>query len=234
LRERRFVDDQRYEDPIRVVIADDHAVFRQGTRELLAREADIQVVGEAANGEEAIRVVSERKPDVAILDISMPVLNGIDATRQIKRESPETRILILTAYDYDEYVIAMLDAGAAGYILKTANYADVVSAVRSVYHGEAVLDAMVARKVWGHFTAKPRGGPTGARGPEALSEREHQVLLQAAKGSSNKEIALALDLSWRTIQTHLRSVFSKLGVASRTEAVVKGLQEGWLRLEDLP
>lgn len=227
------MDDQRYEDPIRVVIADDHAVFRQGTRELLAREPDIQVVGEAADGEEAVRVVSEHKPDVAILDISMPVLNGIDATRQIKRESPETRILILTAYDFDEYVIAMLDAGAAGYILKTANYADVVSAVRSVYHGEAVLDRVVARKVWSHFTAQSKGVRAIAGGPDSLSERELQVLLQAAKGASNKEIALALGVSWRTIQTHLRSIFTKLGVASRTEAVVKGLQEGWLRLEQL-
>lgn len=227
------MNDRGDKDQIRVVIADDHAVFRQGTRELLAREADIEVVGEAANGEEAVRVVRASRPDVAILDISMPVLNGIDATRQIKQQCPETRILILTAYDYDEYVVAMLDAGAAGYILKTANYADVASAVRSVYEGEAVLDPAVARKVWSHFTAKSGGRQTGAGGPEALSEREHQVLLQAAKGSSNKEIALALGLSWRTIQTHLRNVFSKLGVASRTEAVVKGLQEGWLRLEDL-
>ena len=227
------MNDRGDKDQIRVVIADDHAVFRQGTRELLAREADIEVVGEAANGEEAVRVVRARRPDVAILDISMPVLNGIDATRQIKQQCPETRILILTAYDYDEYVVAMLDAGAAGYILKTANYADVASAVRSVYEGEAVLDPAVARKVWSHFTAKSGGGPTSAGGPGALSEREHQVLLQAAKGSSNKEIALTLGLSWRTIQTHLRNVFSKLGVASRTEAVVKGLQEGWLRLEDL-
>ncbi len=227
------MDNQRDEYQIRVVIADDHAIFRQGTRELLAREADIQVVGEAANGEEAVRVVSEQKPDVAILDISMPVLNGIDATRQIKRETPETRILILTAYDYDEYVIAMLDAGAAGYILKTANYAEVASAVRSVYEGEAVLDPAVARKVWSHFTARSSGGRIGGGSAEALSERELQVLLHAAEGASNKEIALALGVSWRTIQTHLRSIFTKLGVASRTEAVVKGLQEGWLHLEHL-
>ncbi len=225
------MEEKRYDDQIRVVIADDHAVFRQGTRELLAREADIQVVGEAANGEEAVRVVNERRPDVAILDISMPVLNGIDATRQIKLESPETRILILTAYDYDEYVIAMLDAGAAGYILKTANYTDVVSAVRRVYEGEAVLDPAVAPKVWSHFTAKSKG--VRASGPASLSEREIEVLLHAARGASNKEIALALGVSWRTIQTHLRSIFTKLAVASRTEAVVKGLQEGWLHLEDL-
>ncbi len=221
------------DDQIRVVIADDHAVFRQGTRELLAREADIQVVGEAANGAEAVRVVCERNPDVAILDISMPVLNGIDATRQIKERSPQTRILILTAYDYDEYVVAMLDAGAAAYILKTANYAEVVSAVRSVYEGEAVLDPAVARKVWSHFTARSGGGRTGSGAAEALSEREREVLLHAARGASNKEIALVLSVSWRTVQTHLRSIFAKLGVASRTEAVVKGLQEGWLRLEDL-
>jgi len=227
------MDDPRDDGQIRVVIADDHAVFRQGTRELLAREADIRVVGEAANGEEAVRVVRERKPDVAILDISMPVLNGIDATRQIKEQCPQTRILILTAYDYDEYVVAMVDAGAAGYILKTANYAEVANAVRSVYEGEAVLDPAVARKVWSHFMARSRGGRTGSRTAEALSERELEVLLHAARGASNKEIALALSVSWRTVQTHLRSIFTKLGVASRTEAVVKGLQEGWLRLEDL-
>lgn len=223
------MDDHHEANQIRVVIADDHAVFRQGTRVLLARETDIQVVGEAANGEEAVRVVRELQPDVAILDISMPVLNGIDATRQIKQLCPQARILILTAYDYDEYVIAMVAAGAAGYILKTANYTDVASAVRRVYEGEAVLDPGVASKVWGHFTARPGTGGYS----ETLSEREREVLLHAARGESNKEIALALGLGWRTVQTHLRSIFSKLGVASRTEAVVKGLREGWLRLEDM-
>ncbi len=218
---------------IRVVIADDHAVVRQGTRELLGHEPDIEVVGEAANGEEAVRVVCQMRPDVAILDIAMPVLNGIEATRIIKREWPETRVVILTAYDYDEYIVALVEAGAAGYILKTANYSEVVSAVRSVYEGESVLDPAVARKVWSYLIAQQGTARQDERGSTALSRRERDVLVLAARGLSNKEIAQALGLSWRTVQSHLQSVFSKLGVASRTEAVVRGLQDGWLRLEDM-
>ncbi len=218
---------------IRVVIADDHAIFRQGTGELLGREPDIELVGEASNGEEAVRIVEQLRPAVAILDIAMPVMNGIEATQRIKEISPQTRILILTAYDYDEYVVAMVKAGAAAYILKTANYSELVSAVRSVYEGEAVLDPAVARKVWAYVAGAQGGRGRRGGGEDDLSPREREVLILAGKGLSNKEIAQSLELSWRTVQTHLESIFNKLGVASRTEAVVKGLGEGWLRLEEL-
>lgn len=220
--------------PIRVIIAEDHAVVRQGTAELLDREPDIVVVGQAANGAEAIALVRTRRPDIAILDIAMPVLNGIEATRAIKLEAPETRVLVLTAYDYDEYVVAVLAAGAAGYILKTADSNEVITAVRGVYVGEAVLDPGVIRKLWGPLAEHRGPAPAGARGSSALTTRERDVLLLAARGLSNKEIAQALSLSWRTVQSHLQSTFGKLGVASRTEAVVRGLQEGWLHLEDMP
>lgn len=216
---------------IRIVLADDHAIVRQGTAELLSHEGDFEVVGAAADGEEAIGLVRTLRPDVAILDIAMPRLNGIAATRTIKQEFPQTRVLILTAFDDEEYVLALVEAGVAGYVLKTANYAQLISAVRGVYEGEAVLDQAVAQRVWSRLRTTPKAGAR-ASSPSALSEREHEVVALAAKGLSNKEIARELTLSWRTVQAHLQSAFSKLGVASRTEAVVKGLQEGWLHLTD--
>jgi len=216
---------------IKIVIADDHVVVREGTRELLEREPDLEVVGEAGDGQEAVRLVTTLQPDVAIIDIAMPRLNGIEATKQIKALYPATAVLILTAYDNDQYIFALLEAGAAGYLLKNVRGQEVIEAVRAVYAGESVLHPVVARKVLNRFV--PSSREAKGREAEELTDREMEVLKLAAKGLSNKDIAQELCLSVRTIQAHLGNIFGKLMVGSRTEAVVCGLKQGLLSLEDL-
>lgn len=216
---------------IRILLADDHVLLREGTRELLEREEDMQVVAEAGDGEEAVRLTQSQRPDVILMDIAMPRLNGIEATKQIKVLYPATAVLILTAYDDDQYVFALLEAGAAGYLLKNVRRRDLIEAIRAVHAGESVLHPAIARKVVNRFS-HPSGEPPEKRAVEQLTEREFQVLKLAAKGMSNKDIAHHLDLSIRTVQAHLSTVFSKMQVGSRTEAVVQALQQGWLTLED--
>ncbi|MDO8568166.1 MAG: response regulator transcription factor [Dehalococcoidales bacterium] len=218
-------------DKIRVVIAEDHAIVRQGTRSLLEREADLEVVGEAADGEQAVKLIGELRPDVAILDIAMPKLNGIEVTRQTKPLYPSTAILILTAYDNDEYVFALLEAGAAGYLLKDADGKELVKAVRAVYGGESVLHPVIARKVISRLNAPPV--KPGERPAADLSEREIEVLKLAAKGLSNTDIGARLFISKSTVQGHLSSIFNKLGVGSRTEAIFQAVKRGCLSFQEL-
>lgn len=216
--------------PIRVIIADDHAVLREGTRELLEREDDIEVVGEAGDGAAAVDLVEATRPDVAILDIGMPVLNGVEATERIKQRWPEVAVLILTVHDEDTYVFAILEAGAAGYLLKNVHGDEVVDAVRAVTSGESVLHPAITQKV----LARVRGRDGSGRADAALTDRELQVLRLAAAGQGNRQISAELDVSPRTVQVHLSNVFGKLEVASRTEAVIQALKRGWIRLEELP
>ncbi len=215
--------------PIRVVLADDHAVVRKGIREFLEENGDIAVVAEAADGRQAVALVEETQPDVAVLDIQMPAGGGIEATRRIKAEHPEVRVLILTAFDDDPYIFALLQAGASGYILKTADSAQLVQAVRAVHRGESALDATVTQKVVQQLAS---GRPMGAQVvAEALTDRELEVLRLAAKGLTNKAIGQTLGISNRTVQGHLANIFGKLGVNSRTEAVTAALKQGWIVLE---
>jgi len=220
-------------DKIKVILAEDHVVVREGTRELLRREPDMEVVGEAGNGEEAVELATKLRPDVVIMDIAMPKLNGIEATKRIKALLPDTAVLILTAYDNDQYIFALLEAGAAGYLLKNVRGSELIDAVRAVHSGESVLDPAVTRRVIGHLVS-PTPSHAETRVTEPLTEREMEVLKLAAKGISNKGIAEQLFLSPRTVQAHLGNIFNKLGVASRTEAVLYGLKRGWFTLEDLP
>jgi len=218
---------------ISVLLAEDHVITRQGIRRLLEDERGLTVIGEAGDGEEAVQMVTDMKPDVVIMDIAMPKLNGIEATRQIKLIHPRTAVLILSAYDDDEYVFALLKAGAAGYLLKSVSGDELTRAIQAVYKGEPVLDPIVARKVMNYFRLP--GKVAGLERPsEHLSNRETDILKLAAKGMTNKDIADKLHLSNRTVEGHLRTIFNKLGVGSRTEAVLYGLRKGWFTLEELP
>jgi NarL family two-component system response regulator LiaR len=220
-------------DKITVLIADDHAVVREGTRQILEQEPDMQVLGEAADGEQAVRLAGAVHPDVVIMDVSMPRVDGISATRQIKTLYPKIAVLVLSAYDDDQFVFSLLEAGAAGYLLKSVRGQELVSAIRAVHAGESVLHPAVARKVLNHFV--PAGGKSLRQRPaEVLSERELDVLRLATQGLSNQDIADKLVLSLRTVQAHFSHIFNKLQVSSRTEAVVRALKEGWVTLDDIP
>ena len=220
-------------DKIKVLLAEDHIVVREGTRELIRHEPDMEVVGEAGDGEEAVELTSKLRPDVVIMDISMPKLNGIEATKQIKALHPDMAVLILTAYDNDQYIFALLEAGAAGYLLKNVRGRELIDAIRAVHAGESVLYPTVARRVISHLVS-PVSGTTEAKTIEPLSKREMEVLKLATRGISNKDIAKELFLSPRTVQAHLGNIFNKLGVGSRTEAILCGLRRGWFSLDDLP
>jgi DNA-binding NarL/FixJ family response regulator len=211
------------EDPIRVLLADDHAVVRTGIRQILEYAEDIKVVAEADNGEEAQRLIAEHVPDVAVLDIQMPKASGIEVTRWVRAKHRQVGILILTAYDDDPYVFAVLQAGANGYVLKTASPAEIIQAVRDVHAGKSALDAAITHKVLeriAHQSEQPQVEP--------LSARELEVLTLVAQGYTNKAIGVQLGISDRTVQGHLAKIFNKLRASSRTEAVMRAVSLGWL------
>ncbi len=216
-------------ETIRVLLADDHVLVRQGIRQFLAQAPDVEVVAQADNGAAAVQLVQELQPDVAVLDIHMPQMTGVEATRRIKQHFPAVRVLILTAYDDDPYIRALLQAGADGYVLKTERAEVLVQAVRDVHHGLAALSPAVATKVVRQMT---RAQPSGTvHQVETLTEREVETLRLVAQGMTNREIGQALDISHRTVQGHLANVYEKLGVNSRTEAVTEGLRRGWIVIE---
>jgi two-component system, NarL family, response regulator LiaR len=220
-------------DKIRILLAEDHKVVREGTRRLLESQNDFEVVGEASDGIEAVELAKKLKPEIIIMDVSMPRLNGIEATKQVKALYPNMAVLVLTGYDDDEYVFALLEAGAAGYLLKESSGEELIDAIRQVMTGEPVLHPKIMKKVLNRLRT-PTEDSSSQASSEVLSDREMEVLRLAAKGMSNMEIAEGLTLSVRTVQTHLRSIFNKLGVGSRSEAIVYGLKKGWLTLEELP
>ncbi|MEW6142906.1 MAG: response regulator transcription factor [Chloroflexota bacterium] len=215
---------------IRMLIADDHPAFRDGLCRLLEDESDIQVVARASDGEEAVRLVKELSPEVAVVDVAMPKLNGIEVTKQIKACCPGTQVLIVSAHNIEAYMLAALRSGAAGYLLKTAPLAEIVNAIRLVHSGGGVFDLKAGSRMMSRLVGQKGESRTG----ETLHARELEVLKLVAKGMGNKEIAKNLVISERTVHTHLINIFRKLDVGSRTEAVLYALKEGWLALEDLP
>lgn len=215
-------------ETIRVMLADDHVLVREGTRRLLEAEPDIEVIAEAGDGISAVEQAVASQPDVLIIDVAMPGMSGIEATRHIKQQLPKVAVLALTAYDDDQYVLALLNAGAAGFLLKDVRGQELVTAVRSVHRGEAVLQPAIAVRALRQ--AVSHRSPTVSMPP--LSDREMEVLREAARGLPNKDIARRLNLSVRTIHTHLGNIFAKLGVGSRTEAVLLALRRGWIALDD--
>ena len=216
----------------RVIIADDHPLMRAAVRERLAGAGSrIEVVGEASDGQEAYELAGSLHPDVVLLDVAMPGLNGIDATRKIKAEWPEIAVLILTAYDDEQYVDALIDAGAAGYLLKTIDGSALADAVHRVGQGEAVLSPAITERVLRRVAQGARAAEQPASSP--LTEREREVLGLAARGAGNKLIAHELQVSVRTVHAHMRHIFTKLDVASRTEAVMLAARQGWLGVDDV-
>jgi DNA-binding NarL/FixJ family response regulator len=208
---------------IGVLLADDHAIVRAGIRQYLERAGDIRVVAEADDGEMARSLISQHQPDVAVLDIQMPMYSGIEVTRWVRANFPSVGVLILTAYDDDPYVLAVLQAGANGYVMKTASPADLIQAVREVYAGKSVLDPAITRKLLAQLSHQ-REAPQ----VEKLTERELEVLNLTAKGYTNKAIGVQLGISDRTVQGHLAHIFNKLQAGSRTEAVMRAVSLGWI------
>jgi len=213
------------EQPIRVILADDHQVVRHGIRQFLVA-AGIEVIAEAEDGAQAFQLIEQHRPDVAVLDIQMPHKSGIEVARLVRERGLRVGLLLLTAYNDDPIVLAALEAGVNGYVLKTADIEEIVEAVRAVHEGVSVLDPNIVPKVMRTLAAVPRKDPSY----EPLSDREQVVLQLVARGLTNKAIGLSLGISDRTVQGHLRNIFEKLGVASRTEAVVKAAQLGLLEL----
>lgn len=208
---------------IKVVLADDHAVVRSGIRQFLESTGEIHVLDEAGDGEKAKELIEQYQPDVVVLDIQMPKATGIEVTRWLRRKSTQIGVLILTAFDEDPYVNAVLQAGANGFVLKTASPEEIVKAVKDVYEGKSVLDSAIAHRVLKKLT---KGKDDYLYEP--LTDREHEVLGLVAKGYTNKAIGVQLNISDRTVQGHLAHIFTKLQASSRTEAVMKAVSLEWL------
>ena len=217
-------------EKIKVLIADDHPAFREGLSQLLNREEDIEVIAEAPDGQHAVELAEELQPDVALIDIAMPDLNGIEAAKKIRNFSPQTAIIMLTAYDYQSYILTCLQIRAAGYLLKSSPVAEIVNAIRSAYSGHGTFDLKVLSTAMKRWAEEKRDGSLALEG---LHEREVEIVKLVAKGMPNREVARQLFISERTVQTHMHRILEKLGVGSRTEAVLYCLKEGWLNLEDL-
>lgn len=211
------------ETPIRVLLADDHAVVREGIRQFLQRAGDIDVVAEADDGEMALSFIQQYHPDVAVLDIQMPKMTGIEVTRWIRANCPGIGVLVLTAYNDDPYVVAVLQSGANGYVLKTASPVEIIQAVRDVYEGKSAVNSSIAQKLVNYISSQASQPPM-----DPLTDREMDVLRLAAKGFTNKAIATQLGISDRTVQGHLAHIFYKMNTKTRTEAVMHAVSLGWV------
>ena len=213
---------------IRILLADDHTLLRNGICALLADEQDMVVVGEADNGREAVQLAGQLKPNVVLIDIAMPLLNGLEATRQIKREHPEINVLVLTMYDNEEYFRKMLEVGASGYIIKRAAATELVSAIRAVYNGEAVLSPAITRLLLEDYLN--HDNHSEKENPNALSSREREVLQLIAEGKTSREISEILNLSVKTVQSHRTNLMQKLDLHDRGDLIKYAIQKKIIEL----
>ncbi len=220
---------------IKVLIADDHRVVREGLAAILKSKENIVVVGEAQDGREAVEKASSLLPDVILMDVSMPRMTGIEATRQIKREFPHIGIIALTMYDEQQYIFDLVRAGATGYLLKDTDSAQIVLAIQAIYRGESLIHPSVASKILAEFSLlAQKKGKKPSWVEHDLSEREITVLRLVAEGKTNKEIANSLDLSEKTVKNHVRNIFHKLQVYDRTQAAILAIRKGLIELEPRP
>jgi two-component system response regulator NreC len=218
-------------EPIKVILADDHTLLRKGLRALLANEGDIEVVAEAGDGEEAVRACQRLKPDVVVMDLSMPVLDGLQATKQMHELGLETRVLVLTMHNEEEYLLRVLEAGGAGYVLKQSADTELVHAIRSVYRGEAFLYPSGVRMLLQSYLHKSQNTEADVEPRPALSEREQEVLRLTAEGFSNQEIGHQLYISPKTVDTYRQRIMEKLGLHHRSELVRYALNRGLLKAD---
>lgn len=208
--------------PARLIIADDHELARAGLRSMLESDRGLKLVGEANNGREAVALCQDLKPDLALLDVRMPDMDGLEATRVIRQVAPDTRVLIVTTHENPDYLLAALKAGAAGYLLKDVTHDDLLTTIRRVLRGESVLGGEIAARALQHLTAQParRPGPP----PERLTPRERDVLALVIEGQTNRQIAKRLSLSVGTVKIHVEHIIAKLGVSDRTQAAVRAVE----------
>jgi|SRR5579859_1604254 len=211
--------------PIRVLIADDHLFYREGVRALLSSAPEIEIAGEAGSGDEVVARAAELKPEVILMDLKMPGLNGIEATRRIVAAQPEARVLVVTMFDDDDSVFAVMRAGARGYLLKDADRDELLRAISAVRRGEAIFSPAIAQRMMGYFAGRPLAAAAAGAFAE-LTEREREILALIARGANNQAIAAQLVLSVKTVQNYVSSILNKLQVADRAEAIVRARQAG--------
>jgi len=209
---------------IKVLIADDHTILRQGIKALLDNQAEIEVIGEAKDGREALTLIERLLPDVILMDIAMPGLNGLEATRRIKKKFPKIKVLVLTMYTNEEYVFQILNAGANGYLVKETAFQDLISAIRAVYRDEAFMSPSISKKVINRYMQRVR--ETNNTTGDILTTREREILQLIAEGSSSKKIAEALFISPKTVETHRTHIMDKLNIHNRTDLVKYAIRTG--------
>ncbi|MFC1951712.1 response regulator [Chloroflexota bacterium] len=214
---------------IRVFLADDHIILREGIRSLLEKVPDLEIVGEASDGVEAMAKVAQSVPDVVLMDITMPILNGLEATQRIKQKNPQIKVLILTMHETDQYLSGMLQAGASGYVVKTTTTSELISAIRAVQQGGVYLYPSITRMLVDDYLQRAKGGE-GKNSYEGLTSREREILMYIAEDKKNKEIADLLGISVRTVQSHRTNLMDKIGAHDRTELVKYAISKGIINL----
>jgi NarL family two-component system response regulator LiaR len=224
--------DSDHAKKITIMLADDHPLLRQALRDVLEKQPDFEIIAEVGDGVEAVELATKLVPNVVIMDISMPELNGLEATRQIKAQCPQIAVLVLTIHDSSEHILSILEAGAAGYLTKSVFGDEVVHAVRGVVSGDTVLSPSISQQIIKH-ALQHITKPINLEAGEKLTVREMQILKLASRGLSNKDIAAELDLSLRTVKSYFTDIFSKLDVSNRTEAVITALRSGFLVIDNL-